>query len=78
MSRKKTYIVAYDIVDDTKRARVANTLKDYGLRVQKSVFQCSLSSDTFREMKQRIAKIINLHEDSVLIYPLCEACIKND
>ncbi len=76
MSRKKAYVIAYDIIDDKKRSRVANTLKDYGQRIQKSVFECRLNGENFREMKQRLGKIINKKEDSILIYPLCEACMK--
>ena len=75
MSRKKNYIIVHDIVDDRKRARVASVLKDYGLRVQKSVFQCYVNAEMLQEIKERVGKIINVKEDSVIIYPVCEACI---
>ena len=34
------YIVSYDMPDDKKRLKMANTLLDFGTRVQYSVFEC--------------------------------------
>lgn len=42
MVDKKLYVISYDIVDDRKRTKTVDTLKDYGRRVQKSVFECCL------------------------------------
>ena len=39
-------VVSYDIPDDRRRLRLANTLKDFGIRVQYSVFECRLEPDT--------------------------------
>lgn len=39
----KTYIIAYDVSDNKKRARIVKLLSDYGIRIQKSVFYCILS-----------------------------------
>jgi len=35
-------IVAYDIADERRLARVAKIVKDYGVRVQKSIFEVSV------------------------------------
>ena len=35
------YTVAYDITDDKRRNRVAKILKDFGTRIQYSVFECN-------------------------------------
>jgi len=37
------YAVVYDVTNDKERRRVDKTLKGYGFRVQKSVFECRLS-----------------------------------
>ena len=37
-------LVTYDIKDDKKRNKVCNILKDYGNRVQYSVFECYLEA----------------------------------
>ncbi|MBU0567270.1 CRISPR-associated endonuclease Cas2 [bacterium] len=37
------YAIVYDISSDSERARVDKTLKGFGFRVQKSVFECRLN-----------------------------------
>lgn len=68
------YLVSYDIPDDRRRVRLANVLKDYGGRVQYSVFECLLSQELFAKMINRIEAIIMETEDSVRIYGLCANC----
>ena len=68
------YVVAYDIVQDRRREKVMNALKDFGLRVQYSVFECELTSGRLDVLRQRLHKLIDLRRDRVHIYPLCEAC----
>jgi CRISPR/Cas system-associated endoribonuclease Cas2 len=34
------YLISYDVSDDTRRRRVYEALKDFGRRVQYSVFEC--------------------------------------
>lgn len=70
------YLIIYDIVDNRKRCRLVEALKDYGSRVQKSVFECRLSHAHYRDLHARITKIINHEQDSVIIYPLCSACLR--
>jgi len=53
-----------------------NFLKDYGTRVQYSVFECEISEEKFEEMKKGIEALINKKEDRVRYYPICKACIK--
>ncbi len=40
-------IVAYDIVSASRLRRVARVCTDYGVRVEKSVFECRLSNEQF-------------------------------
>lgn len=37
-------VVSYDVREDRRRTRLAHTLKDFGERVQLSVFECRLGS----------------------------------
>ncbi|QTA80268.1 Putative CRISPR-associated endonuclease Cas2 [Desulfonema limicola] len=76
MPRKNTYIISYDISKDRQRARAANTIKDYGIRVQKSVFECRVRPNAFLELMAKLEKIIDPKTDSVLGYLVCEACFK--
>jgi CRISPR-associated protein Cas2 len=70
------YLICFDIVEDLPRAKVAKVLKEYGVRVQKSVFECSnLTEKRFLEMKTRIEDLIDASEDSVRYYSLCRSCL---
>lgn len=67
-------IVAYDIADPRRLNRIARIMKDYGKRVQKSVFEVDLTQSRFQEMKQRAERAMNLGEDGVKYFPLCVRC----
>lgn len=71
------YIIAYDIADPKRLYRVAKIMKDYGKRVQKSVFECNLQKEQIQRLICRIVSVINDVEDSVRIYKICETCKHN-
>jgi CRISPR-associated protein Cas2 len=48
------YLVSYDIPDDKKRTRMAKTLRDFGERVQLSVFECILDDILLKRMITRM------------------------
>ena len=63
------YLVVYDIAE--KRVnKVLKFMRKYLNWVQNSVFEGELSDGLFEEMKVKLRKIINLNEDSVLIYSM--------
>ena len=69
------YLISYDIPDDRRRVRLAKTLKDYGGRVQYSVFECIMDQDLLDQLVHKITAIIDEKEDSVRIYALCASCV---
>ena len=70
-------LVCFDIVDDRARTRVAKVLKEYGVRVQKSVFECGqLSEKKFLNLKTRLEDLIDNSEDTVRYYFVCSGCLK--
>lgn len=71
------YLIAYDISDPKRLIRVAKIMKDYGTRVQKSVFECNLQKEQFQRLVARVVSVINDVEDSVRIYRICEVCKHN-
>ncbi|MDI6736615.1 MAG: CRISPR-associated endonuclease Cas2 [bacterium] len=71
------HVISYDIPDDKRRLRIANTLKDFGNRVQYSVFECILDNLLLEKLVKRINKIVKSQEDSVRIYKICAGCQKN-
>jgi len=68
------YLVSYDIPDTGRRTKLAKTLKDFGDRVQYSVFECILDSSLLNKMVARIKKIVLQEDDSVRIYAICANC----
>ena len=64
------------LCNNCKRARAADTLKDYGRRVQKSVFECRLEARYLDDLVTKLREIIDDNVDNVLVYMLCEACVK--
>jgi CRISPR-associated protein Cas2 len=67
-------LVTYDISSPRRLARVARLMKNYGGRVQKSVFECDINDNLYVEMKRKIEKVIDLERDSVRYYFFCEKC----
>ncbi len=57
MKRIADYAVVYDISCDAERLRVDKTLKGFGFRVQKSVFECRLDK---KGKEQLITKLRSL------------------
>ena len=64
------YLVCYDVVLDQRRTKVAHILEGYGLRVQKSVFECVLTPDQREMLNRKLAKYIDEVEDQVRFYPM--------
>lgn len=76
MADKKFYVISYDIVDNRKRFKASEALKDYGQRVQKSVFEAKLDAGTLSKLLARLQNIIDKDTDNILVYVLCESCVK--
>jgi len=70
-------VVSYDIPDDRRRLQLSKTLKDFGERVQWSVFECHLDDHQLERLRRRMLGLIEAKEDSVRIYRLCASCERN-
>ncbi len=70
------YMMCYDISDPKRLAKTAKTLENYGIRVQKSFFQCEMRKSMMEGLKQDILKIINVEQDFFFVYPLCDDCTR--
>jgi CRISPR-associated protein Cas2 len=70
-------LITYDVATETKEGqrrlrRVAQVCKDFGQRVQKSVFECSVNEMQFVLLRQQLLECINPQEDNLRIYRLVE------
>lgn len=64
-----TVIVFYDIISNKRRVKLSKILSGYGYRVQKSVFECSLSRKAFGKLTEEIDKFVE-SDDLIRIYRL--------
>ena len=70
-------LIAYDVAtekDDGKRRlrKVAQVCKNYGQRVQKSVFECLVDHPQYEQLVRELVYCINEKEDNLRIYRLRE------
>ena len=67
-------LISYDVAsDDTgqrRLRRVARACKDYGQRVQYSVFECIVDPAQWTMLKERLVSEINPEKDSLRFYYL--------
>ena len=68
------FVVAYDIVQDRRRNKVMNVLKNVGLRVQYSVFECDLTMSAASDLFRRLEELANPRSDRIHMYALCDTC----
>lgn len=67
-------VVTYDIPEDKRRTQIHKALKDFGQRVQYSVFECELTDEQYLRMRDRLERLLHPNDDSVRFYFLCEGC----
>lgn len=70
-------VVCYDVNTETREGRrrlrrVAQVCKNFGQRVQKSVFECQVDEMKFEQLRRRLLKEINLELDNLRLYRLTE------
>lgn len=66
---KYLVVVIYDIVDDKRRNKLSKYLQSYGIRVQKSCFECLLDLKLYNKLIKQLPKFIS-SEDLLRVYRL--------
>jgi CRISPR-associated protein Cas2 len=66
-------LVSYDVSTVTARGRkrlrrIAKACEDYGVRVQKSVFECLVGGKDWVVLRERLLREFNEREDSLRFY----------
>lgn len=66
-------LITYDVQTDTSEGerrlrRVSRLCKDYGQRVQNSVFECVLTEVQLAELKNKLQEAMDCDNDSIRIY----------
>ncbi|WP_298433983.1 CRISPR-associated endonuclease Cas2 [Geobacter sp.] len=70
-------VVCYDVNTETKAGRrrlrrVAQACKNYGQRVQKSVFECQVNEMKFEDLRRKLLREIDKEQDNLRFYRLTE------
>ncbi|MGD9506745.1 MAG: CRISPR-associated endonuclease Cas2 [Syntrophobacteraceae bacterium] len=70
-------VVCYDVNTETNEGkrrlrRVAQVCKNYGQRVQKSVFECEVNEMQFDRLRRSLLKEVELEQDNLRLYRLTE------
>ncbi len=71
------FLVTYDVATTTPEGRrrlrkIATACKNYGQRVQNSVFECVVGPAQWVLLREALLGIVDQTEDSLRIYPLDE------
>ena len=70
-------VVCYDVNTETRQGRkrlrrVAQVCKNFGQRVQKSVFECQVNEMKFEQLRRKLLREISMEEDNLRLYRLTE------
>lgn len=74
-------LITYDVSTVEKAGqrrlrRVARACEDYGVRVQKSVFECQVGQTEWVQLRDRLLREIKADEDSLRFYFLDEKALQ--
>ncbi len=66
--KRSLYIIAYDISDQQRLAKIGRFLKGYKTGGQKSVYECFLTDGELKFVMSKLKRMINPHFDRVHIF----------
>jgi CRISPR-associated protein Cas2 len=71
----KQYLICYDISNNKRRTKLSDLLSGYGIRVNYSVFELSISAIKFKQLLSQIKQIAK-KQDNIRFYMLNKESIK--
>jgi len=69
-------LISYDLEDNKTRTNLAHKLKDFGRRVQFSVFEADVHGKELTKLRTLLQEVDLGKHDSIRLYHFCEACVK--
>ncbi len=69
---KKSWLVLYDISNTKRLQKVSKLLECEGLRVQKSLFECTWEEAHGILVERKLKELLDSQEDYLLLIPRCE------
>lgn len=70
-------LISYDIESDLTRTRLAHKLKDFGPRIQLSVFEADVTDKELERLYKKLDKVKLGKEDSIRLYRICGECVNH-
>ena len=68
-------LITYDITEPKRLNDLRRFLKEFGLRTQKSVFECDIDDEALKRIRAYCRDNLDIAKDSVRIYKICNRCI---
>jgi CRISPR-associated protein Cas2 len=68
----KHWLVIYDICNAKRLSRIAKKMEDFGIRVQKSVFEIEADKKQIDKLRYIVNRIIE-EDDFVVYFEICES-----
>lgn len=62
------HLIAYDIGHPRRLRRVAKICSDYGIRMERSVFECDLTDEQMAQFWNRLCSVVDEDSDRVFDY----------
>ena len=67
------FLVIYDVEDNKVRTKIVKVLESYGVRVQRSAYECYADVRRVTDMKKKLSQLID-EGDSIRIYDIRDHC----
>ena len=65
------WLIIYDIREPKRLSKIAKEMLNYGIRVQKSVFETEADTKTLERLRKNVKSIME-EEDYVVFFSVCE------
>lgn len=69
---KQRVMIFYDVTENRRRTKLNKILESYGVRIQRSGFECMLTIYQYKDLLKRVELAIDKSEDTIKIIKLHE------
>jgi CRISPR-associated protein Cas2 len=71
---RHTVVIAYDTPSNRRRRKLARVALSYADRVQRSVYEASLTDAQLRVLVRSLGSVADLGADDIRLFPQCTRC----
>lgn len=70
------HLVCYDVREAKRLRACAQICEQFGIRIQKSFFQCELDEGRLHDLQVALCGVLDLRADYLFFYPMCQSCLR--